>query len=221
MPDFIPASDAGFDAWVNNFSTKLTAAPTSIGLVAGDATAMAALVTTWNTAYAAVLVPATKTAVTIETKNVARTNAEFAARGYAAIAQAFAGTTNAERLDFGLTVPDAVPTEIGAPTSKPVANIEDNGNLLHVIRLRDELTPTSNAKPDGSIGAEVYVKYGDVAPLSLTGCTYLGLASSRFFQASHDPSQVGEQAHYLTCWINAKGERGPISDGIQATVSTS
>lgn len=217
--DYIPASDTLFNDWVNTFGAALTANPTDVGLVAGDASTFAGLVSTWNAAYALVIDDATRTPVTVQAKIDARNIVEPAARVLVIQIQAFPGTSNEERATFGLTVPDLNPTPVPTPGTKPVANIEDIGNLLHVIRLRDELTPTSNAKPDGAIGAEIWYKTGAVAPVDLTGCTYAGLATTRFATVTHAPANVGEQAHYLCRWINGKGDTGPLSDKIEATIA--
>ena len=46
-PTYIPAKDALFATWLENFSTLLTAAPATYGLTAPDATAVDAV----NTAF--------------------------------------------------------------------------------------------------------------------------------------------------------------------------
>ena len=53
--DYLPHNDAELLAWSSNFSSLITAAPVTYGLVAGQATAYAAL----HTAYAAKLETAT------------------------------------------------------------------------------------------------------------------------------------------------------------------
>lgn len=217
--DFIPSSDADLLAWSANFNTKLTAAPTSIGLVAGDATAYATLHTAYASALSAATNPSTRTSSTIATKDTARTSLVNKARDLVAIAQAYPGTTNTLRNDFGMTVRDAVPTPIGAPTSKPVVNVERILNAEHVLRIRDEATPTSNAKPDGAIGAEVWMKVGPGEPASIDECDYVGLATRVPYSVTLDAADKGKDAFYIVRYINARGEAGPTSDQVSATIA--
>ncbi|NOG38426.1 MAG: hypothetical protein HND43_03405, partial [Armatimonadetes bacterium] len=58
MPDYLPQSDAAFDAWQANFVTYVNANLANLGLPAPpatdpDVTAMNAAQTDWNTDYPA------------------------------------------------------------------------------------------------------------------------------------------------------------------------
>ena len=76
MPDYIPSSDGPALDWMQNFSALITAAPATYGLVAADATAIAAAVSAFDTALTAAIDPATRTKVTVITKNENRAAAE-------------------------------------------------------------------------------------------------------------------------------------------------
>lgn len=219
MPDAIPAQDGDLLTWSINFNTQLTAAPTSIGLVAGDATAYDALHDTYAAAYAAAIDPGTRTSVTIAAKDAARAALVTKARSLMNIAQAFPGTTNGERALFGMNIPDPLPSPIPVPSAKPVCSVEDILNLEHVIRVRDEATPTSNAKPAGTIGAEVWCKIGPTPPVSIADCFYVGLLTRFPYSVSHDPLNARKDAYYITRFINAVGETGPTSDVTAATIA--
>jgi hypothetical protein len=219
MPDFIPAGDADFDVWSANFDTKLTAAPTDYGLVAGDATAYAALHSAWHTAFVAASNPATRTSVTIQDKNTKKAAAVDKARQLVTIIQASAATDDVDRAELGITVRDFVPSIIGDPITKPVVNIETIGNLNHLLRIRDEATPLSNAKPEGTIGAEVYVSYGDDEPVDVATMTYVGLATRALFTVNHAPARKHTTAWYKTRWISPTAGRGPLSDDASASVA--
>lgn len=219
MPDFIPAGDSDLLDWSANFNTKLTAAPTDYGLVAGDATAYAALHTDYNTKLTAATNPATRTSVTIADKDTSRDTLVAKARQLVRIIQASTATDDADRAELQIAIPDTAPTTIAPPSSKPVVNIEQIQNLAHKLRVRDELTPTTNAKPEGALGAEVWRKIGPGEPLSIAECDYMGLATSRFFTATHEAGDVGKTAYYILRWINAKGEAGPTADQVSATIA--
>ena len=72
LAPYIPAPDASLNNWASNFSTLITAAPATYGLVAGDATAIATVVATWSAAYDLITSPSTKTKDAVQAKNAAK-----------------------------------------------------------------------------------------------------------------------------------------------------
>ena len=59
--DFLPAKDAELLSWKTDFSAAITATPTDYGLVAGQATAFAALLSAYSAALAIATNPMTRT----------------------------------------------------------------------------------------------------------------------------------------------------------------
>src|SRR5437016_13811445 len=53
MPDFIPASDAEFDGWLQNFVDNVVANATSLGASPADVTALQGMRTDWDAKYPA------------------------------------------------------------------------------------------------------------------------------------------------------------------------
>jgi hypothetical protein len=68
-----------------NFSTKISAAPTDYGLVAAQATAYAALNTAYAAAYLAAVDPETRTKGNVAAKNQAKVNLKAMASDLAKI----------------------------------------------------------------------------------------------------------------------------------------
>lgn len=217
--DYIPADDTGFNTWLNTFDAALTAAPTDIGSTAGVASTFAGLVSSWNSAYALTIDPATRTSITIADKDSERAIVEPAARVIAQQAQLFPGTSDAERATFGLTIPDALVTPIAAPTSRPMIQVLTNASNQHTLRLRDEATPTSLAKPDGAVSAEIWVKIGGDAPTSVLQCQYRGDATRNPHLVEFTGDDTGKPAYYLARWKTARGLVGPESPVILATIA--
>jgi hypothetical protein len=101
-----------------------------------------------------------------------------------------------------------------------IVNIERIMNLAHVLRIRDEATPTSNARPPGAAGWEVWAKIGGEAePLSVEECTYMGLATRVPYVVQFGPDDKNKTVWYLVRAINAKGQAGPVSDQISGTIA--
>jgi hypothetical protein len=72
--NFYHGKDAEIVAGSANFHSLISAAPTTYGLVAAQATSFGALNTTLQSAYTAAVTPETRTPVAIEAKNLAIIN---------------------------------------------------------------------------------------------------------------------------------------------------
>src|SRR4051794_2282711 len=115
MPDFIPSSDADLLAFGANFSTLITANPTSYGLSAPIATTLAAKQAAYAAALEAATNPSTRGGSTILAKDEARSDLVAYCREVARAVQGTMTVTNQQRYDLGLTVREAEPTPIPPP----------------------------------------------------------------------------------------------------------
>src|SRR5687767_4906069 len=113
--DFLPARESELAIWSANFSTRISANPTSYGLTAAQATAYATLHADFITAYNAATNAGTDSRSAIVTKNTAKFALIANARLLAGIVQRDPDTTNTQRSELGLTVKDADPSPIPPP----------------------------------------------------------------------------------------------------------
>lgn len=219
MPDVPPQSDQGLNAFAANFDTKITATPTAYGLVAADATAYHALATDYATRLATAVNPATRTKVTVAAKNTSKAALVAKTRTLAKVVNAYPPITNAQRAELGLNLRDSTPTPIPPPATRPIISFDTTGPLVSKLRIADELSPSSRAKPSGAIGCEVWVKIGGTAPISINDCRYEGLATRN--QATVEfPAGSGNQTCYaIGRWINERGQVGPASNVVSATIA--
>jgi hypothetical protein len=221
MADYIPAADAEFHAWQQNFVSVANANLAGLGLVAGDMTPITAAQTTWGTTY-----PAHVTAAAAATS--ARTAKDGARAAYVALLrslvrrlQASPQVDDAERAALGITVPDPGSTPVGPPTSRPVVAIECAGRLRHTLNFTDEGTPTRKAKPAGVLGAEVWVNVqaiGQPTPTDPATFTFVALDTRTPFPMEFDAADGGKNANYLLRWVSTTGEKGPWSETATATI---
>ncbi len=216
--DFIPATDLGLTTWSANFESGIDTEYATYGLTSGQATAYTALDTAYQAAYTAATDPGTRTPVTIAAKDTARTALVANARFLAAIVNAYPGTTNMGRATLGLNPRGDTPTPVPTPTTKPLPVVLRYNPLQHVLQIRDVTTPTSRAKPFGSVGAQVFVKVGTPAPADISECVLKGIYTKPFLPVDFDSADAGKLAHYITRWITRRGLTGPSSDIITATV---
>lgn len=110
---WLPLKDADLLSFMQNMSAKITATPTDFGLQAADATALAALLTSYEDALAAASDPATRTPVSVTAKDVAE------ARSLAKRIQATPTVTPDQKSSLGLPIHKTTVTPIPAPLLNP------------------------------------------------------------------------------------------------------
>lgn len=216
--NYIPNRDGDFNTWLNNFSDLISAAPTSYGLTAGDAAALAAMVGTWNAAYAAALAGPTRGPASVNAKDVARANVQQRARQLAIIIQSNPAVTDSQKTDLQITLRKTNLTPIPAPSTSPLLTFIAATPLQHTLRFADQLTPDSKAKPFGvtALQMSVWISANGVEPVG---------PPAQLLQLSRNPVAIdfndgdqGKMATYTARWITAKGLLGPISTVLQSVI---
>lgn len=220
MPDYIPTSDADFSAWLQNFITTALANPANFGLVTEDVTSLQTAAVQFSTARTASdSAQAAAQAATTE-KASKRTAAEEIARTLVGRIQADPSVTDARRNQLGITVRSTTRTAVGPPTSRPVATVDTGQRLQHTISFVDELTPNSRAKPEGAQGCEIWVKVDGAPPSDPSELKYLATDTRTPYMSQFDGAQAGKVAHYMLRWVSTRGEGGPWSQTVSATITS-
>jgi hypothetical protein len=219
MPDFIPASDAEFDGWLQNFVDYVVANAAALGASPADVTALQGMQTDWaakypasNSAYAASL-------AATQSKTDSRAATEAFIRPFVGRLQSSSSVSDAQRQALGITVRSSTRTPVGPPSSKPLGTIDTSQRLRHTIAFVDESTPTSRAKPDGVQGCEIWTKVGDPAPGGPNDVHYLALDTRTPYVAEFEGGDAGKTAYYMLRWVSTRGEPGPWSQTVSATIT--
>jgi hypothetical protein len=223
MADYLPSTDSGLCGWALNFSTLITANPSTYGLMASDATAIAGVVNAFDAALTRATEPATKTKATVGAKDSAKAAMVAVLRHYAQSIKLNDGVTNEEKIALGLTIDDTHPTPLPAPSTQPMCSIVAATPLQHALRFADAGTPTRRAKPEGVIALELHYFIGEPAPVSpdASGGTtkFYGLATKQPFAVTHNPVDVGKTATYYARWITRTGLVGPWGTPVAMTIA--
>lgn len=205
---YIPSTNAGFGSWLLNFATLIALAPATYGLVTGDATAISAQ----NTAYQAALVaasdPVTRTSVTVAALAAAKAAALFVVRPYAVNISLNAGVDDEDKTAVGVTVRKTVPTPIPAPTATPALSFVSAVPLNTTLQARNVETPTSKAKPFGSIGVEVWDSVGTVAATDPAQLSYRFTATKIPFVRIFDSVDRGKICSMAARYVTRGGNGG-------------
>jgi hypothetical protein len=219
MSDYIPRSDADFSAWIQTFRNGINSAPTTFGFLPADVTTLQNLATDFDDARSSNDVAQAQAAAANAEKDAKRSLVEDFIRGRVARIQTLPAVTDAQRNLLGITVRSSTRTAVVAPTTKPVATVDTNQRLQHTINFVDELTPNTRAKPDGVRGCEIWVKVDGPAPTDPSELKYLATDTRTPYQAEYDGNQGGKLAHYMLRWISTRGETGPWSQTLSATIT--
>lgn len=210
---YVPKPDAVFDNWAVNFSTLLTAAPTTYGLVAGDATAAAAVVTPWHTAYLAAINPATRTPVTIAAKDAARTAVEATLRPLAQQISRNAGVANDDKIAIGVNLISTGGTPIPPPTTVPGLTLSASIHFQQTLQYRDTSTPTSKKKPPGASAIDLRMTLGTAPATDPNAALPLTVATKSPIVVSFTSQDVGKYATYWGRWMTPSGPGGQVQFG--------
>lgn len=217
--DYLPTREGDLALWTANFATLTTANPTLYGLTAGQALQYATLNTVWQDALAAASDPSTRTAPAVAAKDVAKVNVKQYSRALAAVVQAFPGITPDLLGDLGLTVRDTGRTPQPAPQTYPLVNILSSAAHAAIVALNDQNTPNARRRPDGVIGAQIFVSFGPTPPNGVNEMTQLGVQTRYPQNWDLGVSNVGKMAWIIARWMNRKGQTGPISTAASTIVA--
>lgn len=216
---YIPASDAGFAAWLLNFRTQLDLGVGVPPALVGDVTNVDTVDTAYQAAYLAATDPLTRTPVTVAAKNTAKSTALATVRPIAQLINADPSISDGDRVTLGLTVRSTTPTPITAPTTFPLLDILTATPGIHTIQYRDSDTPTTKAKPFGALQMELYEAIGIAAAPDPTTSVFAGLVTKSPFLVPQDPANAGKIATYFARWVTRTGLVGPWSSGVTLTIA--
>jgi len=211
-------SDRGLLAELRVYNNACLTSPAAYGLTAAEATALQndlnnfeTTLDEWDTANAAA-------DAKLEAKNAARGQSLDRGRGQRRITRARTDITNELLASAGLAPYDEIKTPSDSPSSVPFALV-DFGKLRHTINFRDKDTPDSDKKPDGMLGAEIWLKIDGDAPVDNTGCQYLATDTATPYVYTFGGANAGKTAWYLLRWVSKNGDKGDWSEAVAATIN--
>jgi len=209
--DFLPGREAELLTWSANFAARIGADPGAVGLSVPQAAQYAVLHDALATAYLVATSQSTNSSSAVIFKTEVKRQLIAEARALAGIVQRFPATTNAQRVELGLSVRAARSSPIGPPTSAPgLAVVAAVGVTLHV-RLVNEAEPSRRGRPHGVAGAAIFSFVGPNPPQTRAGWTFHGHAT-RMTHAIHFPTATppGAKVWLTACWINPRLQSGPF-----------
>ncbi|MFA6140424.1 MAG: hypothetical protein WC684_06850 [Hyphomicrobium sp.] len=211
--DYIPPTGPLFSAWLLNFATLIAAAPTTYGLVSGDATVISAQNAAFQAAYTLATDPSTRTSVTVAAKDAAMSLAKATVRPYAVSISQNSGVTDGDKTAVGVTVRKLVPTPIPAPTDAPQVSFVSAIPLETVLKIVNSATPTSKAKPFGAVIIEVWRSIGTVPATDPAQLSYVGGFTKIPVTLAFEAGDQGKICTVASRYATAGGNGGVAKTG--------
>jgi len=220
MADYIPSTDPGFDLWQKGLLTNVKAKQTAWGISADATTSLESKQGVWNNAFSKASNKQDRTAADVQAKN--DTLADYKKEIRSFVAEFLANNskvTDSDRVQMGLTVKSETRTPAAVPATSPLGTVDFGVRLQHTLRISDEATPQSKAKPAGVHGCEVWVKLGGEAPKDVSELTFLGTSTGNSYTTNYEGKQANILAYYWLRWVNTRGEHGPWSSTLSAIIA--
>jgi len=220
--DYIPRTDGDFLTFETTFIAYADTNKAALGLVAADLTPVTTARDAWEPAYLDNDAKQAAARAARQLKDEKRAALEAAIRALVRRLQASPAVSDEERKALGITVRDTTPTmhtATVAAATRPVGVVSTAQRLRHEIRFFDEATPTRKAKPDGVMGCEIWVKVGTTPPADISECTFLALDTASPYVADYPGSDAGKTAFYMLRWVTTRGDKGPCSETVAATIT--
>ena len=220
LAPYIPPKQAQFNAWLNNFSTLLSASPGTYNCTTTQADSVAAATATWNTQYAIITSPSTKTPAAISAKNDARTTALLTVRPIAQQISKDAAVATTDKTAIGVNPNTSVPTPITAPTTAPVLTIQSSASYGVILRYRDATaSPSVKAKPYGVIGCQIWALPSATPVTDPTLLSFNQQATKSPTTVTMGSTNLGKTVYSAARWATRTGLVGPWSAIINYTIA--
>lgn len=217
--DFIPRPDSDYNEWLLANAAYIDTNHLTIGITAPQNVAYQALKDKWVLNYADCIAKETSYNGSVIKKKTSRENSENMARELANIIQSNPVVTGEQKVLMGLTVRKETRTAVPVPSTRPMASVDNNNRLEHIINFFDEMTKTSKSKPFGVRGCEIWCKIGDVPPKDEAELHYLATDTATPYHAHFSGADGGKTVYYWLRWVNTRNEPGPWSETISITIS--
>ena len=213
VPPYIPPKDAAFGNWLDNFSSLISLSPPAYGLTPTDAVNIAGVTSLWDAAYALITSPSTKTAMSVQAKNVAKVNALALVRPYAQTISLNPGVSAANKIALGLNPKTSTPSPITPPASNPVLTLLSQAPGVVNFRYRDSAaSPSVKSKPYGVKSCQLFGLQSATVVTDPTKLNQVATMAKSPYQFAFPAGYTPGSTWYFACrWQTQKGGVSPWS----------
>jgi hypothetical protein len=208
----MPVADVPLQVWGLNFTTLLTAAPATYGLVAGNAVTCAAVYAAYAAALTLALDPSTRTAVTVADKNVAKAAMRATIAPFATQISGNPAVLAADKTAIGVTVRVTTRTRaslVDVPLALTVSELTPT--YVEVYALNPD-TPDTAKRPYMSTGIEIQQRIRNAADTADEE-TNVALGTRRYTRVPTPIGMNGRKAFFRARWVGKPLTGGALNLG--------
>jgi hypothetical protein len=220
--EYMPSTKADFELWQVNFVTKVVATPAAYGLTPAEVVNLAAYSTAWQTSLAALTVAQNASKGAAQTNDEDMDALESEMRSLTKRIQARPATTDAQRQELGITVPDLTRTplsdQIVLTTPPPVIQAKCTGSKTVRIDWYPTQAPgESEALPQGIDGVNIWVAEGGI-PSDESQWRFLAMDTNSPY-VHNVANDVTVTLAYKAQWFDRRKRMGPFCDPVVVAVT--
>jgi hypothetical protein len=216
--DYIPRKDEDFDILQTNVYTTSSNNASKWSIASTQFSLLSTPRQRWTTAYAAYKNPITRTPGITQEKSDARSAYEPVLRLFIQGQLTHnALVTDGDLRSMGLPVYDRTPTEAKVPDTRPELEVMFPQIMQHSLKVRDSESKGSG-KPPHVMGYEIWRRIGGETNPTYDDMQFVGLATRSPHVLVYTSVERKQTIWYALRWVNTRGEVGPWSEIVSATV---
>lgn len=210
-----PSKEADLNVYFQLAIAYLILNGTRLLISAANITALTNLLNSWNDVYPDSQNKNTRTKSIVQNKDIIREKIMDLLRTvYDDIPNSI--LTVEDRNTLNITKKDYVRSPSPIPVTKPICQVDTSRRLEHTISHTDE--DGTQGKPAGVRGCQIWYKVGAPA-IDPSELSYLTTDTASPFTHQFSGDLAGKNVYYWLRWENTRGEVGPWSDVVMATIT--
>ncbi len=212
-----PTKHDAFHTYIGNAVTYLNTNAIRLAIAAANLTAINAKKTIWDTEWAKYIDPALVTSqVRTNITNMIKDWKTLLSSVYNDFPNSVLTSTDGSTLNIAL---GASRTHSAPADHAPSLHIEETTHLQIKLRIIDPNFPTTKAMPAGQ-HTHVHVGIQDTPGSPIIWDILRLLEVHKFLETvPFTDADLGKRAHFRTCYVNTRGEKGPYSDVISTIIA--
>lgn len=210
-----PSREADFSTYVNAAVPHLVNNAVRLGVSAANQAPLGDELDAWNTYYASSQNINTRTKTAIDHKDIAKEKITNRLRTIFGDIPASALTPE-DRNALNIVERSTSHTPSPVPVTKPLAQVDTSQRLSHTISFINQ--DGTSGKPEGVKGSQIWYKIGTPA-IDPSELSYMATDSASPYKHQFNGEHAGQPVYYWLRWENTRGETGPWSDVVMATIT--
>jgi hypothetical protein len=216
--NFPPAADHALLAAATQTAAVVAPEAVAYGSTTGDLTAFSTLIGEFGSGLAALEAAQDVARSLRAAKDAKAAQLDAAYRAIYRRARA-KGVSNTMLVAANMPAVDDSRTPVPPPSMIPALLLVKTEGATHELRVIDKDNPTRRAKPDDVENFLFFKHVGETAPATIEGCVFAVNSSRMGATIANAPADAGKTVWYLCAAANGKGEMGPVSEPLRATIA--